>query len=276
MRYGSDEGPLRRGANTGRTDRAALRNATIAQNAYDRRISSRAMAGSALDQGIGGRAGMADAAIHAARSRRTPCGRSRLRLRLVLPLGARARRRDVLGLDLSENMLERARAQTNDGAATYATADLEEISLPDESFDVVYSSLAFHYVDDAARLYAAIRRALVPGGHLVFSTEHPIFMAPSEPGWRIAEDGRKTWPVDSYFARRPPQDRLAGPWRREVSPDDRDDDRLAAPSRLAHRARRGVLPRQIAADPALVEEIERPMFVLVAATAGPLPCPAQQ
>ena len=44
-----------------------------------------------------------------------------------------------------------------------------------------------------------IHRALVPGGRLVFSTEHPIYMAPSAPGWRIAEDGRKSWPIDSYF-----------------------------------------------------------------------------
>ena len=65
-------------------------------------------------------------------------------------------------------MLEGARRQTDDSEVTYAIADLENLSLPAESFDLAYSSLAFHYVEDAARLFATIHRALIAGGHLVF------------------------------------------------------------------------------------------------------------
>src|SRR5216684_8325532 len=49
----------------------------------------------------------------------------------------------VLGLDVSEKMLARARAATKDPAITYQQADMESLALPGGSFDLVYSSLAF-------------------------------------------------------------------------------------------------------------------------------------
>src|SRR5947209_8578314 len=48
----------------------------------------------------------------------------------------------VLGLDVSERMLARAMAETDDPAITYARADLEDVDLAPASFDLVYSSLA--------------------------------------------------------------------------------------------------------------------------------------
>ena len=41
-------------------------------------------------------------------------------------------------------------------------------------FDLVVSVLALHYVDDYRRLVARIAEWLVPGGVVVYSTEHPI------------------------------------------------------------------------------------------------------
>src|SRR5271169_6335066 len=173
----------------------------------------------------------------------------------------------VLGIDVSEKMLERARTLTDDDAVTYATADLEALSLPDARFDVVYSSLAFHYVEDAARLYAAIHRALAPGGHLVFSTEHPIYMAPSRPGWRITEDGRKTWPVDGYFVegRRETNWLAAGVVKYHRTVGTTLGLLLRAGFRISRLEEFCPDSEQIAANPALAEEIERPMFLLVAA-----------
>lgn len=46
----------------------------------------------------------------------------------------------VLGLDVSEKMLERAKGFWNDPAITYQKADLEKIDLP-PGFDLAYSSL---------------------------------------------------------------------------------------------------------------------------------------
>ncbi|ENN87191.1 hypothetical protein RHSP_24236 [Rhizobium freirei PRF 81] len=104
----------------------------------------------------------------------------------------------VLGLDVSDKMLARARAETTDARVRYDSADLEKLELPKASFDLVYSSLAFHYIEDFAGLLATIRRALKPGGRLIFSIEHPIYMAPRQPAWLTDEDGGRIWPLNSY------------------------------------------------------------------------------
>jgi SAM-dependent methyltransferase len=173
---------------------------------------------------------------------------------------------ELLGLDLSERMLARARAEGGPPTLRYARADLEALALPAGSFDLAYSSLAFHYVADFARLAAALFAALAPGGRLVFSIEHPIFMAPAHPGW-LARDGGRSWPVDGYA--------LEGPRRTDwlapgvVKHHRRLDTTLNTLMAAGFALRRVVewhpTPAQIAARPALAEEMERPMLLLVAA-----------
>lgn len=104
----------------------------------------------------------------------------------------------VLGLDLSENMLAKARRLSSHPAVRYERADLDALVLPDAAFDLAYSSLALHYVRDFARLAGAVHRALLPGSHFVFTIEHPIYMASTSPGWLSREDGVRTWAVDHY------------------------------------------------------------------------------
>src|SRR5271165_4909960 len=106
---------------------------------------------------------------------------------------------EVLGIDVSEKMLARARDTTTDTAVTYLRADIERLDLPEAGFYLAYSSLALHYIQDLAGLLVKLHCALVPGGHLVFSVEHPIFTAPRHPGWSVDADGCKTWPVDNYL-----------------------------------------------------------------------------
>ena len=54
----------------------------------------------------------------------------------------------VVGVDLSERMLERARSMGEDARITYMHAAMETIDFPKASFDLILSSLAFHYVAD--------------------------------------------------------------------------------------------------------------------------------
>ena len=105
----------------------------------------------------------------------------------------------VLGIDLSAKMLARAQALTQDPQITYRLTDIERLELPDASFDLVYSSLALHYIEDFGSVCAVIRRLLVPGGRLVFSVEHPIFTAPSNPGWQTDPTGIESWPLNNYL-----------------------------------------------------------------------------
>jgi SAM-dependent methyltransferase len=116
----------------------------------------------------------------------------------------------VLGLDLSEKMLARARAATADTAIAYARADLERVDLPEGGFGLAYSSLALHYVEDLGRLLASVHRALVPGGHLVFSVEHPVYTAPTRPGGRSTRTGARRGP-STATSRRVPAPRTGWP-----------------------------------------------------------------
>ena len=104
----------------------------------------------------------------------------------------------VHGIDVSENMLARARADGTD-AITYERADLETDALPKASFELAFSSLALHYVVDLAGLVDRVHRALLPGSGFVFSVEHPIYMAPSQPSFQHDAHGRAFWPVDGYL-----------------------------------------------------------------------------
>lgn len=106
----------------------------------------------------------------------------------------------VLGLDLSENMLRRARAQTQDPQVEYRLGGIEDYDYPPQAFDVVLSSLALHYVADFAGVCQKAARTLVPGGDFVFSIEHPIFTAYGSQDWIYGPGGEKLhWPVDRYF-----------------------------------------------------------------------------
>ncbi|MGI8938305.1 MAG: class I SAM-dependent methyltransferase [Iamia sp.] len=105
----------------------------------------------------------------------------------------------VLGLDVSANMLARARDENAGPAITYRSVDLDQLELAPDSVDLAYSSLALHYLADLARLFGVLRRALSPGGAFVFSVEHPIFTAPSDPGFVPGDHGRLRWPVDRYL-----------------------------------------------------------------------------
>ncbi|MDY7784524.1 class I SAM-dependent methyltransferase [Aeromonas caviae] len=107
---------------------------------------------------------------------------------------------DVVGIDLSAKMLARAAELTRDEAIRYRQGDLDGLALSDEPFDLIYSSLALHYLPEVAPLFAEIHRALVAGGSLVFSVEHPIFTCPQPQGWLVDAEGRRSWPVNGYQA----------------------------------------------------------------------------
>ena len=105
----------------------------------------------------------------------------------------------VLGIDVSEKMLAQASATTLDAAVTYTRADMERLELPPASFDLVYSSLALHYIANLHGLLSQVHRSLVQGGSLIFSVEHPIYTAPADPNWLVDAAGRNVWPVDHYL-----------------------------------------------------------------------------
>jgi SAM-dependent methyltransferase len=173
----------------------------------------------------------------------------------------------VLGIDVSEKMLARARADTDDPAITYTRADLEHVELSPASFDLVFSSLALHYVEGLDRLLAQVRRALVPGGRLVFSVEHPIYTAPRDPTWSVDAAGRKTWPVERYLDEGPRStDWLTkGVIKQHRTVASYLNMLLHMGLAIAHVEEWGPTEEQVALRPGLADEHQRPPFLLVAA-----------
>lgn len=170
----------------------------------------------------------------------------------------------VLGLDLSEKMIARAKTDTSDPAIDYKIADLDQLDLPSESFDFAYSSLAFHYIEDFGRLVATVHKALVPGAHFVFTIEHPIYMASHNPGWRIT-DGERTWPVDHYSAEGP---RTTNWLAKGVIKHHRTigttlNTLIGTGFAIRHVQEWRPTQAQIAEIPALAEEMDRPMILIV-------------
>ena len=106
----------------------------------------------------------------------------------------------VTGIDPSERMLHVARTQWAHPRVTVHRGTMEDANFPSAAFEVVVSSLALHYVEDYAGLVGRISRWLMPGGLLVFSTEHPIYTArrPAS-GWVMGPDGTRVgWALDQY------------------------------------------------------------------------------
>ena len=171
----------------------------------------------------------------------------------------------VVGIDVSERMLARARAETADAAISYIHADLERIELPPGGFDLVYSSLALHYVEALEHLLSAAHVEHAPGGRFVFSIEHPIYTAPSAPGWREI-NGRTTWPVDRYLDEGPrATDWLTkGVIKRHRTIGTYVSALLRACFTLSHLEEWGPTEVQMAAHPEWAGERERPSFLLVA------------
>lgn len=173
----------------------------------------------------------------------------------------------VLGLDLSQNMLARARHDTYDPAIEYRIADLESLTLPAATFDLAYSALTFHYIEDLPRLIATLYQALVPGGQLVFSCEHPIYMAAAGAHWQHAENGSLSWPVSRYAVE---GERRSDWFAKDVLKYHRTlastlNSLIEAGFQVARIEEFAPSPEQIEAWPALAEELERPMMLLVSA-----------
>ena len=116
--------------------------------------------------------------------------------RYVIENGAKS----VIGIDLSEKMLERANEINKLEGIEYQRNAIEELAFKSGQFNLVISSLAFHYIKDFDTLCRNIYNWLQPGGQFLFSIEHPVFTAQGSQDWVYNKDGDKLyWPVDNYF-----------------------------------------------------------------------------
>lgn len=176
---------------------------------------------------------------------------------------------DVVGIDVSERMLALARADFNHPNVRYERAAIEDLTFPPARFDLVVSSLAFHYVDDYAGLVKRIAGWLVPDGVLVFSTEHPIFTArlPGD-GWVLdPAGGPPRWALDDYAAEGARQEHWFIPGVRKVhrTLSTLINALIDAGLTLERVIEPVPSDERLRTDPAARDERRRPMFILIRA-----------
>ncbi len=100
-----------------------------------------------------------------------------------------------LGIDGSQRMIERARHAVSSERVRFEQADMEDYRSADESFDLVTSRLALHYLADLSPVLTNARRALVDGGQFVATVVHPVVTAAAT----VPDGPRQAVEVDDYF-----------------------------------------------------------------------------
>lgn len=109
---------------------------------------------------------------------------------------------DVVGVDATTAMLDRARAKVPD--ARFEAGDLTALPLDDAAFDLVVCSLALTHVVDLAGAVAEMARVVRPGGTVVLSDLHPTTVlvggtAAFPHGTGLAHVRNLHHPVSSYL-----------------------------------------------------------------------------
>jgi len=96
----------------------------------------------------------------------------------------------VTGIDISEKMLAVAKEETTE--IEYLRTDMSDLSNVPGKYDVVFSSLAVHYIADFKQLCNQVAALLNDCGYFIFSQEHPFNTAPIKgPSWTRDENGNR-------------------------------------------------------------------------------------
>lgn len=106
----------------------------------------------------------------------------------------------VVGIDISQNMISEAKKHQCENLE-FKVLPMEEISSIPGKFDIVFSSLAFHYVEDFFKLMQDISDKLKKNGQLIFSQEHPLvtcYIKPQDNLKYIEKDNKRYYLTSDY------------------------------------------------------------------------------
>ncbi len=99
------------------------------------------------------------------------CGTGRHSIRLA------QRGAEVVAMDFSRGMLEKARAKPGADRVRFIQHDLAQpLPVPDAAFDRVLCALVLEHVTNLAPLMSELARVCAPGGRIVISEMHPAMM----------------------------------------------------------------------------------------------------
>lgn len=175
----------------------------------------------------------------------------------------------VIGIDVSEKMLQKARQINSSDKIIYQQKAIEDYEYAENTFDVIISSLAFHYVEDFNEICKKMYQSLKENGKLIFSIEHPIFTAQGKEEWIYNEKGEiQHWPVDYYFKEGIRKTKFLG---EEVTKYHRTltsyvNTLLETGFNIEKVIEPKLSSEMLAQIPQMEEELRRPMMLLIAVT----------
>lgn len=109
----------------------------------------------------------------------------------------------VIGIDKAPLMIQEAKERlSSQYDISYLINDIEEVSYPDGTFDLIISNLVLHYVKDISSLLSRTHKWLKKGCCFVFTVEHPTFTANliQDPQQWLDPQTHEGWIVSNYFA----------------------------------------------------------------------------
>ena len=173
--------------------------------------------------------------------------------------------KQILGIDLSENMIREAKKKNNDPKIKYEVCGLDNFSYPKNTFDCVVSNLVLHYINDLDEIYKKVYRTLKPGGTFIFNIEHPIFTGSVNQEWIYGSDGSiQYWPIDNYFYTGERQTNFLG---KEVAKQHHTLTQilmgLIKTGFQLEAVQEAVPPPEMMDIPGMSDELRRPMMLLV-------------
>jgi ubiquinone/menaquinone biosynthesis C-methylase UbiE len=130
----------------------------------------------------------------------------------------------VIGVDLAENLLNRARAKAHERGlhnVEFRQADMTALGFPDGHFDAVVSVFSIFFVPDMEAQVRELWRMVKPGGRLVITTWDAHIFQPIYTAWR-----------EAVRAQRPDLYSAYNPW-----------DRISTPEQLDRLLRDGGVPK---------------------------------
>lgn len=113
--------------------------------------------------------------------------------------------REVVGVDLSEALIEVAKTRADRAVLSYVASDAAKLDeVGGGAFDLVVCHMGLQDAADHRALFNSVRRVLEPGAPFVFTLLHPCFMAPCHmveaPPWILDDDGRAVATVVRRYA----------------------------------------------------------------------------
>ncbi|GAA0092547.1 class I SAM-dependent methyltransferase [Paraclostridium bifermentans] len=175
----------------------------------------------------------------------------------------------VLGIDISENMINRAKKTENQNNIEYKCIAMEDLDIKDKSFDLVISSLALHYVKDFDSICKKVYDVLGKNGDFIFSVEHPIFTSNEKQDFEYTDDNEIShWPIDNYLHESIRHTNFLG--------EDVIKYHRTVETYLNTLIKSGFIINKISEllalndmvdeNPYLINELKRPMFLLISAS----------